>query len=87
MTYKDIFRIAESIEKTIPEIASENGGIDERDKITVTLTVSRDEIDDINENLYLLNHRDKRGLEYTDELVINIYDITFKVVCEDMLLK
>ena len=83
MTYKDIFRIAESIERTIPEIASDNGGVDERDKISVTLTVSRDEIDDINENLYLLNHRDKRGLDYVDELVINVYNIRFKVVCAD----
>lgn len=84
MTYKDIFRIAESIERTIPEIASDNGGVDERDKISVTLTVSRDEIDDINENLYLLNHRDKRGLDYVDEMVINVYNIRFKVVCADI---
>lgn len=80
MTYKDIFKIAESIEKTIPEIAQNNNGIDERKKLTMVISVSRDEIDDINENMYLMNHRDLRGIEYTDEIDINVYGMLFKVV-------
>lgn len=82
MTYKDIFKIAESIEKILPEIAKGNNGKDERQKISVTINVSRDEIDDINENMYLMNHRDLRGIEYTDEIDINIYDMLFKVVVD-----
>lgn len=80
MTYKDIFKIAESIEKTIPEIAQNNNGIDERKKLMMVISVSRDEIDDINENMYLMNHRDLRGIEYTDEIDINVYGMLFKVV-------
>lgn len=82
MTYKDIFKIAESIEKILPEIAKDNNGKDERQKISVTINASRDEIDDINENMYLMNHRDLRGIEYTDEIDINIYDMLFKVVVD-----
>jgi len=80
MTYKDIFKIAESIEKTIPEIAKDNNGVDVRQKLTMVISVSRDEIDDINESMYLMEHRDLRGIEYTDEIDINVYGMLFKVV-------
>lgn len=58
MKLGDIGVLAEAIEKSLPEIAKNNGGEDIRHNIKVSITVSEKDLDNINRELYAMtNHR------------------------------
>lgn len=58
MKLGDIGVLAEAIENSLPEIAKNNGGEDIRHRIKVSITVSEEELDGINRELYTMtNHK------------------------------
>ena len=80
MKLGDIGVLAEAIENSLPEIAKKNGGEDIRHRIKVCVSVSRDELDGINRELYeMTNHRLAEDLPEADRVELDLVGISFEL--------
>ena len=80
MKIGDIGVLAEAIEKSLPEIAKKNGGEDIRHRLKVCVSVSQDELDGINRELYeMVNHRLPDDLPEAERVDLDLVGISFEV--------
>lgn len=80
MKIGDIGVLAEAIEKCLPEIAKKNGGEDIRHRLKVCVSVSQDELDGINRELYeMVNHRLPDDLPEAERVDLDLVGISFEV--------
>lgn len=80
MKLGDIGVLAEAIEKSLPEIAKNNGGEDIRHRLKVCVRVPQYELESINNELYLMtNHRLPEDLPETDLIALELVGIDFEI--------
>lgn len=79
MKLNDIYKLAKSIEDTLPVIAKDNGGQNVRPNISVSLTLTPRELDEINRELYVQTNNDMYGYTECDEVVVEVFGIKFTV--------
>lgn len=80
MKLGDIGILAEAIEKSLPEISKKNGGEDIRHRLKVSVTVSSEELDSINRELYeMVNHERPDFLEPVERVDLELVGIDFNI--------
>lgn len=80
MKLGDIGVIAEAIEKCLPEIAKKNGGEDIRHRINISIQLTKEELDNINKELYeIANHRLSEDLPEVEAVDLDLVGIGFKL--------
>ena len=88
MKLGDIGVLAESIEKSIPEIAQKNNGEDIRRRLKIHVSVSEDELKEINKELYeMTNHTKLETSDSSvDSIVLDVVGIEFVISTSENLL-
>lgn len=80
MRLGDIGILAEAIEKSIPEIAKKNGGEDIRHRLKICVSLSQEELDNINRELYeMTNHRFHNDLPEVERVDLDLVGIPFEL--------
>ena len=80
MKLGDIGVLAESIEKSLPEIAKNNGGEDVRHRLKLCVRLSKEELREINCELYeMTNHSLPENLPEVERVDLDLVGIGFEL--------